>query len=127
MVVNLKRWATGNGPILLLLSFALLPVVIGIAIVRYQPARHPPRAVAHAGLRAHPVGGGGRVRRDRRLQEPAVRQRHGRRALRGTRARQKWQTRADPIHGEVCTRGSTSAASSSSGTARTAVRPGHQI
>ena len=35
LVVNLQRWFTGDGPILLLLSVAFVPVAIAIAIVRH--------------------------------------------------------------------------------------------
>lgn len=35
LVVNLQRWITGDGPILLLLSTVLLPAAIAIAIVRH--------------------------------------------------------------------------------------------
>jgi len=34
--LNLQRWATGDGPILLLLSIVFLPAAIAIAIVRYR-------------------------------------------------------------------------------------------
>ena len=33
---NLQRYVTGDGPILLLLSFQLIPAAVAIAIVRYQ-------------------------------------------------------------------------------------------
>ncbi|MFC7640690.1 hypothetical protein ACFQX6_06515 [Streptosporangium lutulentum] len=36
LVLNTQRWITGDGPILFLLSFALIPIAIGIAIVRYE-------------------------------------------------------------------------------------------
>ncbi|WP_433350764.1 sensor histidine kinase [Microtetraspora malaysiensis] len=36
LVLNGQRWITGDGPILFLLSFVLIPVAIGIAIVRYE-------------------------------------------------------------------------------------------
>ncbi|MEU6414866.1 GAF domain-containing sensor histidine kinase [Microbispora sp. NPDC046933] len=36
LVLNAQRWITGDGPILFLLSFVLVPVAIGIAIVRYE-------------------------------------------------------------------------------------------
>jgi len=36
LVLNLQRWITGDGPVLLLLSAAFLPIAIAIAIVRYQ-------------------------------------------------------------------------------------------
>ncbi|CAN5128591.1 hypothetical protein BH09ACT3_BH09ACT3_05700 [soil metagenome] len=36
LVLNLQRWITGDGPVLLLLSTAFLPIAIAIAIVRYQ-------------------------------------------------------------------------------------------
>jgi len=36
LVLNLQRWVTGDGPVLLLLSAGLLPIAIAIAIVRYQ-------------------------------------------------------------------------------------------
>ncbi|WP_084463756.1 GAF domain-containing sensor histidine kinase [Microtetraspora fusca] len=36
LALNSQRWITGDGPILLLLSFALFPIAIGIAIVRYE-------------------------------------------------------------------------------------------
>lgn len=35
-VLNAQRWITGNGPVLLLLSFVFVPVAIAIAVVRYQ-------------------------------------------------------------------------------------------
>jgi two-component system NarL family sensor kinase len=35
-LINVERWATGDGPILLLLSIVLVPVAIGVAIVRYE-------------------------------------------------------------------------------------------
>src|SRR5262249_1898921 len=36
LVLNTQRWITGNGPVLLLLSFVLIPLAIGVAIVRHQ-------------------------------------------------------------------------------------------
>ncbi|MFC4533824.1 sensor histidine kinase [Sphaerisporangium dianthi] len=36
LVLNAQRWVTGDGPILFLLTFALIPIAIGIAIVRYE-------------------------------------------------------------------------------------------
>jgi signal transduction histidine kinase len=36
LVLNSQRWATGDGPILLLLSFVLIPVAITVAVLRYQ-------------------------------------------------------------------------------------------
>jgi signal transduction histidine kinase len=36
LVLNSQRWLTGDGPILLLLSFALVPAAIAIAIVRHR-------------------------------------------------------------------------------------------
>ncbi|WP_051476973.1 histidine kinase [Arthrobacter sp. Br18] len=36
LVINSQRWLTGDGPILLLLSFTLVPVAIAVAIVRYR-------------------------------------------------------------------------------------------
>lgn len=36
VVVNVQRWVTGNGPIILLLSSVLLPVAITIAILRHR-------------------------------------------------------------------------------------------
>ncbi len=36
LVINSQRWLTGDGPILLLLSFTLIPVAIAVAIVRYR-------------------------------------------------------------------------------------------
>lgn len=36
VAANLQRYVTGDGPILLLLSFQLVPVAVAIAIVRYQ-------------------------------------------------------------------------------------------
>jgi signal transduction histidine kinase len=36
LVANLQRYVTGEGPILLLLSFQLVPLAVAIAIVRYQ-------------------------------------------------------------------------------------------
>ena len=36
LVLNLQRWITGDGPVLLLLSTAFLPIAIAIAIVRHQ-------------------------------------------------------------------------------------------
>jgi signal transduction histidine kinase len=35
-VLNSQRWLTGDGPILLLLSFVLVPIAIAIAVVRHQ-------------------------------------------------------------------------------------------
>lgn len=35
-LLNAQRWATGNGPAVLLLSFVFVPVAIAIAVVRYQ-------------------------------------------------------------------------------------------
>ena len=35
LVINSQRWLTGDGPVLLLLTFGLIPVSIAIAIVRY--------------------------------------------------------------------------------------------
>lgn len=35
-VLNSQRWITGDGPILLLLTFVLVPVAIAIAVVRHQ-------------------------------------------------------------------------------------------
>lgn len=35
-LLNLQRWITGNGPVLLLLSFVFVPIAISIAVVRYQ-------------------------------------------------------------------------------------------
>ena len=36
VVLNSQRWLTGEGPILLLLTFVLVPVAIAIAVVRHQ-------------------------------------------------------------------------------------------
>lgn len=36
IVINLQRWITGDGSILLLLSTALIPIAIAIAILRYR-------------------------------------------------------------------------------------------
>jgi signal transduction histidine kinase len=36
IVVNAQRWLTGDGPIVLLLSFTLVPIAIAVAIVRYR-------------------------------------------------------------------------------------------
>lgn len=36
VLINLQRWVTGDGPILLLLSIVLIPIAIGVAIVRYE-------------------------------------------------------------------------------------------
>ncbi|WP_285709115.1 histidine kinase [Microtetraspora sp. NBRC 16547] len=36
LLLNSQRWLTGDGPILLLLSFVLFPIAIGIAIVRHE-------------------------------------------------------------------------------------------
>jgi two-component system NarL family sensor kinase len=36
LVVNLQRWLTGDGPVVLLLAFLLVPVAMAIAIVRPQ-------------------------------------------------------------------------------------------
>jgi len=36
LLLNTQRWITGNGPILLLLSFVLIPLAVGVAIVRHQ-------------------------------------------------------------------------------------------
>ena len=35
-LINIERWITGDGPILLLLSIVLVPIAIGVAIVRYE-------------------------------------------------------------------------------------------
>ncbi|TFV87413.1 sensor histidine kinase [Blastococcus sp. CT_GayMR16] len=35
-VLNSQRWLTGDGPILLLLSFVLVPIAIAIAVLRHQ-------------------------------------------------------------------------------------------
>ena len=36
LVLNSQRWVTGDGPILLLLSFILVPIAITVAVLRYQ-------------------------------------------------------------------------------------------
>lgn len=36
LVLNSQRWLTGDGPILLLLSFTLVPIAITVAILRYR-------------------------------------------------------------------------------------------
>ncbi|GAA4586142.1 hypothetical protein GCM10023194_31440 [Planotetraspora phitsanulokensis] len=36
IVLNTQRWITGDGPILLLLSFVMIPLAVGAAIVRHQ-------------------------------------------------------------------------------------------
>lgn len=36
LVINSQRWVTGDGPVLLLLSFTLVPVAIAVAIARYR-------------------------------------------------------------------------------------------
>jgi two-component system NarL family sensor kinase len=36
ILINGQRWVTGDGPILLLLSIVLIPIAIGVAIVRYE-------------------------------------------------------------------------------------------
>lgn len=36
LVLNTQRWITGDGPILLLLSFTLVPVAVAVAIVRHR-------------------------------------------------------------------------------------------
>ncbi|MEU7890159.1 sensor histidine kinase [Microbispora bryophytorum] len=36
ILLNTQRWITGNGPILLLLSFVMIPLAVGVAIVRHQ-------------------------------------------------------------------------------------------
>ncbi|MEW9528543.1 sensor histidine kinase [Microbispora sp. NPDC049125] len=36
LLLNTQRWITGDGPILLLLSFVLIPLAVGVAIVRHQ-------------------------------------------------------------------------------------------
>ncbi|CAN5314024.1 hypothetical protein BH10ACT7_BH10ACT7_14090 [soil metagenome] len=36
LAINAQRWFTGNGPVLLLLTFVLIPIAIAIAIVRYR-------------------------------------------------------------------------------------------
>lgn len=36
LVLNTQRWLTGDGPVLLLLSFTLVPIAVAIAIVRHR-------------------------------------------------------------------------------------------
>lgn len=36
IVINAQRFLTGNGAILLLLSFVIIPIAVGVAIVRYE-------------------------------------------------------------------------------------------